>query len=1248
MPITLAQNQPEEQINAPVLKTEEDKQLSKKEQKQLSTAMGLVYPMMQPEQTQLEKTLWQISDFITIMSDSILYRPPTLDTTLSPTAQMVAYYAGSLSRDIILTMFGYTAVDTLTRSISGISWVNKALRSMPSLVYEGIRGAAAGAVKTGFSKMLNPDIDWYYTAISVAEYGAGDFSRELTNIILRKTSLSPVTKEILAYAADVVGGATAGLAIHGEIDDFAKEVISVQAVAMGVVDVLLSGALTGGPKLSVDDVYIKELQTIKQQLSAGEMDPFVALNNVDALAKVYDLDAKAIVDSFEYNFKEDLTKNVDKLKAEMVESIISKKVEVTPKEAEAISKVAEKLPETPEGVPLVTPEEGGPINTLRLNTEPEVIKEVYDMAEAIEEVQGKPKITFEEAKKIVGAEAEPLKTMTPEALVDELGIVLDNAKALSKALETAPTEVLKYRDTVVNLGTIIQKYAIDLNNKLSQGIEVPEADKIKLTELLTIQYSLVSDVKNISTKVAQTLSLMGAEVDGKLVDFSNLTDADLFRSQDAQWLYEGVKKANISTDDFEVLVAKIANAESVADVNQALIKSPFSKRLIDFLVDYKAMNILTNFNTHKRNVVSQTANQLYDIMVDYMAAFTGKISGSDVITFKDVNNKLLGILEGMANGLARPVVGVKDMYGIMHAKENPSSLDVLGLMMFKPQEFNKYLEMTQIEGTKAKLEQVETQAPMHKLFGDAAEKSTFLGFLADVSDYTLGHMRTLSYGMLEFTDRPFAYGAYTGEVRFTLSQLSRMNPDMELDTKALTNAAVEYRGVKNVFDKVQYYAQTQKGLSLEESLEWTKNALIQQEFKPEIIDYVIKEKTNPNALASDTNYNLIKYLDSIGIEKAQKMTWKSELEFNINRTIEKGLNDIKLLKLIQPFFHTPAAIIEKGTEVMGVRPGLWQKAFNSSNKLDQQRAIGALATSGLTWLGAVMLYLEGRLTPTSRDEYEQRMMSEAGIQENSIKIKDKWVNINTLDPYPAFVFTTAANLARALEETQDPEKYEEFTDYVQQFLWINANNLMNKTYFESLADFFNALVGVNPENYIKNFAQSFKPFYGLNKYFQQTFQKYYVDVNGKVLKNMPQLDSYGKPIIQYDYVMGLRASTESESPIRKEMAKLGYKIPRMNNTVDGINLDPELYYMMLRYLDVGLHMEDKLNNIISQKSYEKLPDKTKIQVLDSAVEQFHEEARNFARSVLASQGTYQQEMLQKFERKQQPVIKPPWIKEEGK
>jgi hypothetical protein len=207
---------------------------------------------------------------------------------------------------------------------------------------------------------------------------------------------------------------------------------------------------------------------------------------------------------------------------------------------------------------------------------------------------------------------------------------------------------------------------------------------------------------------------------------------------------------------------------------------------------------------------------------------------------------------------------------------------------------------------------------------------------------------------------------------------------------------------------------------------------------------------------------------------------------------------------------------------------------------------------------------------------------------------------------------------------------------------------MNKTYFESLADFFNALVGVNPENYIKNFAQSFKPFYGLNKYFQQTFQKYYVDVNGKVMKNMPQLDSYGKPIIQYDYVMGLRVSTESESPIRKEMAKLGYKIPRMNNTVDGINLDPELYYMMLKYLDVGLHMEDKLNNIISQKSYEKLPDKTKIQVLDSAVKQFHEEARNFARSVLASQGTYQQEILQKFERKQQPVIKPPWIKEEGK
>jgi len=1172
--------------------------------------------------------------------------------TLSPTVETVSKAAGVFGRELLLTFMSYGTVNSVVKGLSGVKWLSKAANAtkyVPTFVKEGVIGAAAGTVKAEYSKLFEPDIDTYDKAISAAQFGGGDAARSLVETILKKTPLNPVVTELISYTADVVGGSAVALGIHGDVDEFAKEVIAPQAAVMGVLDLLLFAVKK--KKINLSKSQLDDLLTIKENLEEGKISVENATQKLNSITEGLDVDVKQIGS----DYYKDVEENLNKMKEEVSSLKEQVKAETTKEQenynkAEAVSKVKEKVPEDASAVPIVTPaKDNAPINTTKINSEPEVIKEVYDMAKAIEDAKGKDKLSFDEVKERLEKQGEKLEKLDSDSLVKELGLDIKQAKQLAEALQTAPEQVLKYRETIINLGYSIQRQAKYIKELQAKGEKIDPKEEIKLIQLLNLQYDLTSSFKDISTKVAQALAIHRVDVNGELLDFSKIVDSDILKSPDAQSILEAFESGKLDKAELNKWVKFISSTKDVGAINRALNKQPFFKRFIDFLVDYKAMNVLSNFNVHKRNVASQLAHQVHDLAIDTVAAGINTVlrKGSEGITFNQVLNKTIGFIDGVNRAFFRPLVSTKDVYGVLHGKQAPSAVDMMKLMLFNPKEFNKLSELTQLDRPRAEIEHIQG-ATAENLFGTMMSSNTFMRGISIALDFFLGHMRTLSYGLLKATDQPFAYGAYFGEIRAKLAQQVDSGVLTKQQAKKYTDLAGQYRAIKMILPAMEKYAKVEKGLTGKEAITFIKSMLEVKDFDSKVIDMVIAEKIDPVSLKNNKDYELISSLDKVGVYKAADMTWKTDLEWGVNREIEKVLNTYKPLKLIQLFYHTPAKILEYGFQTGGLTPKYWKQLFTSKNVAERERAAATLAFSGMLYLVGVQLYMQNRLTPTARNAEERRLMSEAGIPDNAIRIKDTWVDINALNPIPSLTFTSMANLMRAIEEAKDPDEEEKAKQMLASFLLIMANNTLNKTWFQSLSDFIDALQGTNTEDYIQNFGQSLIPFYGVVKYVHQQYDKYLIDFNNSVLRGAPVLDSYGKPILQWDYKFGLRTSDARRYPKdswRREAGRLGYVVPHMNKTIEGVKLTEEQYWHMLDLINTKYHLEESLDSLVKSPRYQKLPDKYKRQKVDSIVRDIQNKAREDIKRTLISEGKIQEKLKKEREELKKPPAPSKWFGE---
>jgi hypothetical protein len=1166
-----------------------------------------------------------VIDFWKTVGLAAVYKEPK-DSLLDPAVETVAQTIGNLGREIALIVTSYGLANTGIKAAQGISWVSKAANKTPVIAKEAIRGTTAGAIKTGFSAVLGQDISWYDAAINMAQFGGGDFARSVSQTLLKNTAVvSPAIKELIGYASDVVGGATLALGIHGEVDQYVKEIIAPQAVAMGVVDMLFWGATKG--KLDLDTKAANDIVQAKMDIDSDLISPSEALKELDAKLRELELDISKLPSEYEKALGDNLKKPevtpkvsqeetkipTEEPKFSQEEPKISEKLTEPSETAKKVAKLVEsEVPYEDVGAPRVTPrKDKAPINTTRINSDDGTINEVYNMAKAIEETEGKPTKTFEEIKKNVEA-------MTGEGLAKELGINLKEAKALQEAIEKAPEQITAYRELIVSLGKQAQHQAQYIQELQKKGEAVPEVEKIKLQELLMYQAELTKSTKDISTRIAQALAAHRIEVDGKLYDVSELRDWDIFKNPDALGLYEAYSKAGIDEKTFNQLVERLANTTDIAEVTQIAQKTSL-KNILEFVESYRGSNLLLNPNTHMRNLLSQFLHQAQETTMDFTEAFINKLKGSpeDAMTFHEAVSRLSGTVEGMINAWKRPIVSTKDIYGITHNVEAPSVMDLTKLLMFNPKEFEKIYSMTQIGVSRAQAESLNARFSGHNLFGKFSEANTIMKGMTNTIDYFASVQRLLSYGLLQAGDKPFAYAGYLSEVKGKIDQLIRKGTISKTESEAVYNATKAYRQQQMLKDALEEAAARQ-GIP-----------------EMKIPDYVNQKYQEMGIIVPEKYTDLVTELDKAGLAKANEMTWKTAPETKLGKASERFINSVPAIKIFQPFIRTPTKILEYAMYTSGLTGKFWED-IRSGDVRRNSRAIAALTVSGSLYGLGALLYSQGKLTPAARNAEERERMNQAGLQENSIKIGDSWVNINVLDPAPAFYFTTAANIYREVEEAINPEDYPEAETKAFDFLTIVANLTLDKTWFQGVEDLVNALTGYGSERYFQNLAQTFVPGYGYESFFRQKFGDYLIDLNGAVMKGQPKLDVFGKPIVNYDYKFGLRVMEETDSPIRQELYNLGINLSSLNAVSYNMELTPEEHYEMIRYLDTHLHAEDRLNQLVSTPAYQASSDATKRKMILKLWNSMVDQAKAYGASLAAKRGALEESTKEQLEELTEP------------
>lgn len=309
----------------------------------------------------------------------------------------------------------------------------------------------------------------------------------------------------------------------------------------------------------------------------------------------------------------------------------------------------------------------------------------------------------------------------------------------------------------------------------------------------------------------------------------------------------------------------------------------------------------------------------------------------------------------------------------------------------------------------------------------------------------------------------------------------------------------------------------------------------------------------------------------------------------------------------------------------------------SGDPLRKADAIGRV-TFGAGFLATAYSLASNSMDPKSTiaisghgpaDPDERRALEKTGWQQYSIKAGDKWIQYSRLDPF-ASIFGTIADLTTYAHFNEDQKQIDGFSGAI---LTALANNLTNKTYMQGLNDSLVVLTGKEPrkvEAVMRNYAGSLVPNL-LNRFTVASSD------DGGVLRETrtmldammartpwgapkldPKRDFFGQPMSkmptwgsdQFGRWMAFwspyTASTESNDPVDKEMARLKHPFSGVGDSIDvgGMNVDlknfkgpngmtaADHYAQLVGTLQdrQGRTLRDAVHAQINSDAYRKLPD----------------------------------------------------------
>ena len=297
----------------------------------------------------------------------------------------------------------------------------------------------------------------------------------------------------------------------------------------------------------------------------------------------------------------------------------------------------------------------------------------------------------------------------------------------------------------------------------------------------------------------------------------------------------------------------------------------------------------------------------------------------------------------------------------------------------------------------------------------------------------------------------------------------------------------------------------------------------------------------------------------------------------------EGLNGRALvpgLHFIIPFVKTPTNILKYAWERMPVM-GLMNESAIQTLKNGGREADMLLAkqTMGATALMIGSYLADNEMITGGLPQMNKAQKEVAGIQPYSVKIGDKWVAYNRLDPIGMFLGLVAdfKNLSGNIDEfTRDEFAYAATLAIV--------NNLASKTYLQGIFNTIGAIDAAKRgqtdalEKWAASMSSAFIPFAGLRNQMNKAYGDDVArEVNGYVDRIKATIPGYsatlpphrnlltGDPVV-YEGGMGIDIAspfytkTQVDDPVANELSRLkltSFKHPPKR--MYGIDLSPEQY-----------------------------------------------------------------------------------------
>lgn len=346
-----------------------------------------------------------------------------------------------------------------------------------------------------------------------------------------------------------------------------------------------------------------------------------------------------------------------------------------------------------------------------------------------------------------------------------------------------------------------------------------------------------------------------------------------------------------------------------------------------------------------------------------------------------------------------------------------------------------------------------------------------------------------------------------------------------------------------------------------------------------------------------------------------------------------------LARFIIPFIRTPVNILKYTMERTPAAP-IMKKV--RAELMSQDPAVRDMAQAriamGTMLMGSIVPFVAERqadcanrkvcITGSPPADYkESAWMRQGGFQSNSIKVGDKWYSYSRLDPLGQMI-GIAADSAQLLK-LMDAQGYDEETKtkFAAQLVMAVSNNVVNKTYMQGPAEFFEVFTSFDAnqwEKYAQRMSGSGIP--RILAGVERSMHPAWADAEGVVEEwksqipglsedlppvrgffGHPQEGGYMGPSMSMPAIWSPVWKSETNlSPFTKEVFRLDWYPSRPQRTISGVSLETEEYDEYIRAfghalkppegttvlgIDIGgMGLKKALDRIVQQSEYKQLTD----------------------------------------------------------